>query len=331
MSFYLMLIAGFGLLLVGGETLVRGAVASAERLGMSSLLIGVVVVGFGTSMPELVTSVEASLAGSPGIAIGNIVGSNISNILLVLGLSALIAPFAINPRAVSRDSVFVVASTVLFVGIGFVVPLDRFAGLVLLAGLTVYFCMAYRQEAGTERLEQASADSHISPLDTVNPALPNAGAQSVAMQKHLVLPLLMSIVGICTLILGGKLLVDGARGLALAAGISEAVIGLTIVAIGTSAPEMVTCIIAALKRHGDVALGNVLGSCVYNLLAIGGLTAMVSPTIIPQEIVNFDNLVMLVATLLMFLFLISGKRLGRVQGGLLVSGYFAYLFWIWPM
>lgn len=331
MSFYLMLIAGFGLLLIGGETLVRGAVASAERLGMSSLLIGVVVVGFGTSMPELVTSVEASLAGSPGIAIGNIVGSNISNILLVLGLSALIAPFAINPRAVSRDGMSVLASTVLFVAIGFVVPLDRVAGCVLLAGLTAYFWMAYRQEARGERPQQTSIGSHVSPLDAVNPALPNAGAQSVAMQKHLVLPLLMSIVGICTLVLGGKLLVDGARGLALAAGVSETVIGLTIVAIGTSAPEMVTCIIAALKRHGDVALGNVLGSSVYNLLAIGGITAMVSPTVIPQEIVGFDNLVMLVATLVMFLFLISGKRLGRVQGGLLATGYFVYLFWIWPI
>lgn len=337
MTYYLMLVAGFALLLIGGETLVRGAVATAERLGLSTLLIGVVVVGFGTSMPELVTSVEASLAGSPGIALGNIVGSNISNLLLVLGLSSLAAPILINPKATSRDGLFVLASTLLFVAIGFTMPLDRLAGLGLLIALTVYLYLAYRQEARSKSTESTMDLTHkadvahqAASFDTINPPLPSVGSQAVVLKPSMALPIFLMVIGLGTLIVGGKLLVDGARGIALEVGISETIVGLTIVAIGTSAPEMVTCIIAALRRQGDVALGNILGSSVYNLLAIGGVTAMISPTSIPAEIATFDNLAMLAATLMMLIILNSGTKVSRLQGLLLVSGYVVYISMIWP-
>lgn len=337
MSYYLMLAAGFAFLLIGGETIVRGAVATAERLGVSSLLIGVVVVGFGTSMPELVTSVEASLAGSPGIAVGNIVGSNISNILLVLGLSALIAPFAINAQAVNRDGVFVLAGTLMFIAIGLLMPLDLIAGIALVSALLVYLWLAYQQEANSSAKREADARGDNSTahdgavaFDTVHAPLPATGGQSIVARSSIAVPLGLTLLGLTILMVGGKLLVDGARGVALEAGLSETVVGLTLVAIGTSAPEMVTCVIAALRRHGDVALGNILGSSVYNLLAIGGLTAIISPTIIPVAIVNFDSLVMLAATLTMLIFLKLGTHIGRIQGAILIAGYVTYIVSIWP-
>jgi cation:H+ antiporter len=330
MSYYLMLAVGFALLLGGGELLVRGAVSTAERLGVSSLLIGVVIVGFGTSMPEMVTSVEASLAGSPGIAIGNIVGSNIANILLVLGLSALIAPIAINPLAATRDGLFVLGSTLLFVAIGVALPLDRAAGAGLLLGLVLYIWTAYRQEARSSHTQATSSTDSVARGDGFETREMNNEVAALAVRQQFAFPIALTLAGLITLIIGGKLLIDGARGIAVEAGVSETIIGLTIVAIGTSLPEMVICIIAALRRHGDVALGNILGSCVYNLLAIGGVTAIISPTIIPAEIVRFDNIVLLVATLTMLLFLRTGTRIGRMQGAALFFSYIAYLAWNWP-
>lgn len=327
MSLYLMLAAGFVLLLLGGDMLVRGAVSTAERLGLSSLLIGVVIVGFGTSMPEMVTSVEASLAGSPGIAIGNIVGSNLANILLVLGLSALVAPVAIPPLAASRDGLILLGVVVLFVAIGLFATLDRLTGIGLLTALTVYIWMAYRQEKG-----QTAPQNDSRPESGVGLSAKSLSGEvaALAVRQQLVTPVALTLAGLIVLIIGGKLLVDGARGLAFEAGVSETIIGLTIVAIGTSLPEVVTCVIAALRRHGDVALGNVLGSSVYNILAIGGVTAIISPTIIPAQIATFDNLVMLAATLALLLFLFVGKHITRIQGAMLFAGYVGYLTWIWP-
>lgn len=328
MSLYLMLAAGFVLLLVGGDVLVRGAVSVAERLGVSALMIGVVIVGFGTSMPEMVTSVEASLAGSPGIALGNIVGSNIANILLALGLSALAAPLAISKSVARRDGLLTLLATLLFVGIAFFLPLDRIAGTVLLVALAVYIWSAYREEsraaAAAKSAKETDDDGRLDPKSLSN------GVAALGVRRQLAMPIAQTLGGFILLIIGGKLLIDGARGIALEAGVSEVVIGLTVVAVGTSLPEVVTCVIAAVRRHGDIALGNILGSCVYNLLAIGGVTAMISPTIIPPEIANFDNLVMLAATVAMLVFFKIGSHVGRVQGFLLFAAYIGYLAWLWP-
>jgi len=328
MSLYLMLALGFILLLAGGELLVRGSVSLAERLGMSPLLIGVVLVGFGTSMPEMVTSVEASLAGSPGIAVGNIVGSNLANTLLVLGLSALIVPIAISPIVASRDGIFVLASTLAFVAIGYVLSLDRMVGAALLIGLAFYIWITYRQEK-LSFANDAAAKKKSESKDFDGKALSSEVA-ALAVRSQTALPIGMTLVGLALLIIGGKILVDGARGIALEAGVSETIIGLTIVAVGTSLPEMVTCVIAAIRRHGDVALGNVMGSNIYNLLAIGGVTAVISPTVIPPEIVRFDNLVLLAATITLVVLLRVSKKVGRIQGALLLAGYVAYIAVLWP-
>jgi cation:H+ antiporter len=326
----LLLVAGLAMLVLGGEFLVRGAVQLAERMGISPLLIGLTLVGFGTSTPELVTSVQASLAGSPGIAIGNIVGSNIANILVILGLSAVISPVAVGSRALARDGVLVAATAALLVAIGFVWTLDRLAGLVFVALLVGYMVLAWRTErAGadhTAAFEKAQAFEgvHTGGVHQTGASAPQAGLGGV------LLSLGFALGGLALVVLGGGSLVEGAIALARSLGISETVIGLTIVAVGTSMPELVTSVVAAIRRQAEVALGNVLGSNIYNILGIGGVTALIAPTSIPTEIVRFDAPVMLGVSLALLWLARSGWRIGRLEGGLLLAGYVAYVLAIWP-
>ncbi len=335
MTDYVLLLGGFVLLVMGGELLVRGAVQTAERFGMSPLLIGLTLVGFGTSTPELVTSIQASLAGSPGIAVGNIVGSNISNILLILGISAIISPMAVGSQSLFRDGGVVLFSAILFAVIGFSMPLNGPVGSVLLLGLASYLFYAYRQEmanapAGhTSAFDKAEAfeGAHIVPIREAADADSTKVKQS---PSSTLLPIGIAIIGLLVVVLGGKLLVDGATGIARSAGISETVIGLTIVAVGTSLPELVTSVIAALRKHGDVALGNILGSNIYNILGIGGVTAIAAPTTMPAQIVQFDNLVMVAASILLLVFARTGLRIGRLEGAVLLTSYVAYIYFIWP-
>ncbi|KUO55742.1 MAG: sodium:calcium antiporter [Alphaproteobacteria bacterium BRH_c36] len=333
----LFVVAGLVLLIVGGELLVRGAVSMAERFGMSPLLIGITLVGFGTSMPELVTSVQASLIGAPGIAIGNIVGSNIANILLILGVSALLAPIAISDGTVRRDGQIMFASAFVFFLFGFALPLDRLVGAVFIAGLVGYLYYAYRQETAgvsshTAAFEKSEAHDElfVSGTGPSSAQMPAASVQASPGLAAAYFPLVGAIAGLVIIVAGGKLLVDGATGIARHAGVSEAVIGLTVVAIGTSLPELVTSVIAALRRHGDVALGNVIGSNIYNILGIGGVTAIVAPTSIPPEIVRFDNPVMIAVSVFLLALIWRGLTISRLQGGALVACYALYLFSLWP-
>lgn len=317
----LLLLGGLVLLALGGEALVRGAVRLAERMGVSPLLIGLTLVGFGTSTPELVTSVQASLVGSPGIAVGNVVGSNIANILLILGLSALVFPVRVASAALTRDGGLVVATAAALVVVGWTLPLDRLVGAAFVAGLVGYLVHAWRQE-------QAAADGHTAAFEKAeafegtHPNLHAAGAIWTA--------LLLALGGLVLVVLGGRLLVEGAVGIARSFGISETVIGLTIVAVGTSMPEFVTSIVAAVRRQSDVAIGNILGSNIYNILGILGVTALIAPTQIPPEIARFDSLVMLAVSVLLFAFAWTGLRIGRREGGALLAGYVLYVWWIWP-
>jgi cation:H+ antiporter len=328
-----LLLGGFALLIVGGELLVRGAVAVAERFGMSPLLIGLTLVGLGTSAPELVTSVQAALAGSPGIAVGNIVGSSISNILLILGLSALITPMAVQSNALRRDGIVVVGTALLFAIVSYVHALDRVTGSIFVALLATYIIYAYRQETNpsgasaghTSGYEKAEAYRELHRLPTHS-----GEARSWAENFGPVIPLLIALAGLAVVVLGGKLLVDGAIGIARFYGMSETVIGLTIVAIGTSMPEFVTSVVAAIRKHSDVALGNIMGSNVYNILGIGGVTGLIQPTVVPPEIVRFDNLVMVAASVAMFAFAWNGNRIGRLEGAALLTGYLTYIFVLLP-
>lgn len=317
------------LLILGGEFLVRGAVSLAERLGISRLLIGLTLVGFGTSTPELVTSVQAALAGSPGIAVGNIVGSNIANLLLILGLAALISPIAVEARALARDGGLVVATAALLAVVAAYATLSRPVGAVFIALLVAYIIFAWRQEravASEPHPLSSAAMGKVEAFETSHPTLHKVPNGTGAV----LLALAMTIVGLVIVISGGSLLVKGSVELARGLGLSETLIGLTIVAVGTSMPEMVTSTVAAIKRQSDVALGNVLGSNIYNILGIGGVTALISPTVVPTEIVRFDNLVMVGTSVLVFVLAATGSRIGRREGTFLLAGYVAYVWLIWP-
>lgn len=309
---------GLVLLIAGGDLLVRGAVRIAERLKLSPMLIGLTVVGMGTSMPELAASVQASLAGAPGIAIGNIVGSNLANILLILGAAALIAPIAVERRTLWRDGGVGVAAVVLLLVAGSTVGLSRMVGIAFLVAMVAYIYNAYRQER-QGAVHGAAFDRAVA-MEGVDPGLiPHSrptGSLAVAIA--------LFVVGLALIVGGGIVLVDGAITIAEDLGVSDAVIGLTIVAVGTSFPELVTSAVAAYRRQGDIALGNVLGSNIYNILFIGGITGAVSPTQVPASILAFDLWLLIAASLLMMIFALSGGRLSRREGFTLVASYAAY-------
>ena len=252
---YLLFVVGLLGLFFGGEYLVRGASSIARRFGISPLVIGLTIVGFGTSAPEMLVSVNAALAGQPAIAIGNVLGSNIANILLILGVSAVIAPLIIPARRLARDLAFMLVAT----GMIWVMLLDgmvsRIEGGVLLAGLAVFLFMAF---------SSGSVPQEDDPLET-----------NVAKAT------LMTVGGLVLLVIGAHFLVESASTIARTFGISEAVIGLTIVAVGTSLPELATSVIAAYRRQTEIAVGNIVGSNIFNLFGILGVTAMIAP--IPAE------------------------------------------------
>ena len=307
----LQLALGLALLLGGGEALVKGAVAVASRLGVSPLLIGLTLVGFGTSTPELVASLEAALSGRPGIAIGNVVGSNIANILLIVGVAAVIYPMATTKQAFRRDGAVLAGSALALVLVVLSGAVDRAAGavfLALLAAYTLYTYLSERQTGG------ASAEMHAAEAADVAPKGMSMG-----------LGLALAAGGIAAIVYGASLLIESAVALARAGGLSEATIGLTLVAVGTSLPELATSVMAAARRRADVAFGNIVGSNIFNALGIAGVTALVEPIVVPPEIARLDIWVMLAATLLLVLFATTGWRVSRREGALLLAGYVAYL------
>jgi cation:H+ antiporter len=303
---------GLILLLAGGESLVRGSVAVARSLKVSPLLIGLTLVGFGTSTPELVTSLEAALAGSPGIAIGNVVGSNIANILLILGIAALLRPFACHPGAFRRDGAVLIGSALLGTGVMLFGAMTRPAGLILVVLLVAYVVWTYLTERGHPESESAALHAGEAGLAEPVPA-------------RLGLSLALAAGGIAMTILGARLLVNGTITLAREAGISETLLGLTLVAVGTSLPELVTSVIAALRRQGEIAFGNIVGSNIYNILGILGVTALVHPIAVPPEVLRLDVWVMIAATFLLAAFTVTGWRISRLEGGVFLAGYVGYI------
>ena len=275
------------------------------------MLSGLVIVGFGTSAPELVVSVDAALNHKPDIAIGNVVGSNIGNILLILGICALITPMAVKPLALRRDAVTVVAASILFLVLAGGSALGPVDAVILLMTLVAYLVWAY----WSERSHAApSAEVHKAESQELT-ALPESGVWTV----------ITVITGLLLLITGSQVLLMGAVGIAEHFKVSEAVIGLTLVAVGTSLPELSISVIAALRRHADVAVGNVLGSNIFNLLGILGVSAILQPLPVHIRILQFDQWVMLGSSLLLLLFLYTGNRLGRLEGGVLLAGYVVYV------
>jgi len=305
MTVALEIVGGFLGLLIGGELLVRGAAAVAVRFGISPLVVGVVIVGFGTSAPELVTSVRAALGGAPGIAIGNIVGSNIANILLILGAAALMRPFVASREAVLRDGSIVIATALVFAAACWTGMIDRWMGAVFVLALVGYLVYALRSDS-----KVAAPDIDDVPAMTSTP---------------LALSILFLIVGLALVIAGAEYLVRGAVTIARIAEVPEEVIGLTLVAVGTSLPELVTSVMAALKKHSEIALGNVLGSNVYNTVGIGGITALVQPIPVSDAMRTFDVPVMLLISLVLIVVVATGQRVTRWEGATLLALYVVYL------
>ena len=308
---YFLIIAGFALLLFGGESVVRGSVALAQRLGISPLIVGLTIVGFGTSLPEMVVSVNAALVGSPGLAVGNVVGSNIANILLILGVAAIIAPIAVSPGAVKRDLLGMSAVTLVYVGLGMSGQIVFWQGALMLIALMSYigFTVWHDNKSNDEVAElhrEEAPDMGTIPLRTV----------SIAG---------IIIVGLFAVVVGAEWLVTGATTLAMEFGVPEEVIGLTVVAIGTSLPELATSIVAAYRGHSDVCVGNVLGSNLFNLFGITGVTAMFTPLPFSNKIVSFDLWILLAVTALIIPFMLSGRRINRLEGSILLALYVGFI------
>lgn len=301
---------GLVLLVVGGELLVRGAVASATALGVSPLLIGLTLVGFGTSTPELVTSVTAALNGSAGIAVGNVVGSNIANILFILGLSAIIYPMAVNPKGFRRDAIMLSAAALACLGVVLYGRMGMVLGVAFIASLLAYVVFVYVQE------KRAPDEAAVVAEHRAEDARPGP--------RRLTLSLAMAVGGIAITIFGARYLVDGSIALAKTLGVSDTIIGLTIVAVGTSMPELVTSVMAALRKHADVAYGNIVGSNIFNVLFILGATSIIQPIDMPAQIASFDIWVMLATTGLLVYFARSGAMLQRWEGWVLLGSYGAY-------
>ncbi|KFE36071.1 calcium/sodium antiporter [Thioclava atlantica] len=299
---------GLVLLVVAGDMLVKGAVALSLRLGIPALIVGLTVVAFGTSAPELMVSVAAVLDHAPSIALGNVVGSNIANILVVLGLPAVISAIRTDEHDTRESFVLMMGATIFFVLVAFMGPIRWPQALLLLGALAVILFRQVR-EALTHR---ANRDPDEEVADT-DPEMP---------LWRLLLYIGAGLVG---LPLGADLLVEGATAIARTMGVSDTVIGLTLVALGTSLPELATSITAAMRGRADVALGNVVGSNIFNLLCIIGVAGLFGPLPVPEQMLHFDLWVMLAASILLGPFIFGNRQIGRGVGIAFTLAYIAYI------
>lgn len=314
---YLLLIAGIGLLLFCGDLLVRGAVALAVKLDIPALVIGLTIVAFGTSAPELVVSLRAALSGSSGIAIGNVVGSNIANVFLVLGVPALICATSCDQPFIRRNMLYVLGASVVFITLCFLDPLAFWHGAILFTLMIAFLIESGRRAAERPDPESVIGSEAIELID---------GVEGLPDQSFGIIGCIVA--GLIGLPLGAHLTVDSASIIANKFGVEEATIGLSVVALGTSLPELATTVSAALRGHAGLALGNVLGSNLFNLLAIVGLTAMVTPVPVPEIIKQVDIWVMLGAALVITPFVLSKGNITRVCGIGFLGAYVAYIYFV---
>lgn len=306
---YLLLLVGLLILLIGGKYLVDGAAAIAGKLGLSPGLIGLTVVSFGTSAPELLVSITAALKGASDIALGNVIGSNITNITLVLGISAIVFPIALPKSVIKKDYAFTLTVSILFFILalnGIISLVDGLILLVLLVLINLYFFKSIA------RIEDDPDDLDLQKLKST----------------PYYLTAIFILGGIAGLYWGSEMFVENAIVLAEQFGISDRIIGVTVIAIGTSLPELATSILAALKKHTDIALGNILGSNLMNILAIIGVTAVVKPISVSPIFLTNDFIWMLGFTILLLPIIIIKLRISRFEGGILLIGYLLYLYFL---
>jgi cation:H+ antiporter len=312
---FAILVLGLVLLVVGAEWLVRGASRLATAVGISPLVVGLTVVAFGTSSPELAVTIGSAYAGNADVAVGNVVGSNIFNVLFILGLSALLTPLVVARQLVRIDMPLVIAASVLVLVLGLDGRIGRLDGLLLFTGVVVYTAWLLRQS----RREQADAR-------TASDATEEAPSGRAAWLRNVGLV----VVGLVLLVTGARMLVDGAVQMATALGVSELVIGLTIVAVGTSLPEVATSVLAGLRGERDIAVGNVVGSSLFNLLVVLGLGSLVAPggVEVSQGAIAFDIPVMIAVAVVALPIFFTGYAIERWEGALLLGFYFAYVSYL---
>jgi len=337
MMMIILILGGFILLFAGGEALVRGSVGIARKFGMSELVIGLTLVGFGTSLPELVTSLQALSEGAVGLAVGNVIGSNIANILLVLGVAALVAPILTSPRALARDGIVMLAATLLFAALLWLDMFTRTVGILMVALLLVYLILSVVLD---RRRDSAAGGVH------------QGEAEEFGAKDPIWLSALLAIAGIAGVVIGARFLVDGGTDAAITLGVSDTVIGISVVAIGTSLPELATSVLAARKGKADVALGNVIGSNIFNILGIMGISAIAMPFSVsaisekfsdlsanaagamqaPAQVLEAASLVtwtdmgaLALSVFLLGLFAYTGRKLARWEGFILLASYGVYL------
>ena len=311
------LIISLGVVTLGAEALVRGASFLARRLGLSPLFVGLTIVGFGTSSPELAASVVATLEGSTDVSVGNVIGSNIFNIGVIVGITALIHPIRAQLPAVRRDLVVAIgAAAAPWLSLGFGATLPRVAGVLLVSILVMYLIIAFRSSRRASTRDVQLAEDEL--LDTVeNPTF------KVLKQTRVNVVLVAG--GLTLLVVGSRVFVTSALALARAAGISELLMGLTIVSVGTSLPELVTSVVAGARRNPDIAVGNIIGSNIFNGFGILGISAIVRPQTLSPQVLALDVPVMVLATLALIPMIRSGGKISRLEGLLLLLGYSGYL------
>jgi cation:H+ antiporter len=308
------LFGGLALLVVGGEGLVQGSVALARRFSISPLVIGLTVVGFGTSSPELVVSVLAAIQGAPGLALGNVVGSNIANMLLILGIAAAMFPLTVHRNALRRDGLVMLAVTGAFFAIGMTGMVSMTHGAVMLAALALYMSVSVWWDRRPDTDEAA--------------ALHREEAEDIPVGPYRGWAVALAVLGgIAGLAAGAHFVVVGASAFANGMGISDEVIGLSIVAIGTSLPELAAAVAAARARHADVCVGNVIGSNIFNVLGIVGAAALAAPLPFSAGMIGFDLWVLLGVSVGLMGVMLSGYRITRWEGVLFLLAYALYMSW----
>lgn len=314
----ILFVVGLGLLVVGAEWLVKGASKLASAAGISPLVIGLTVVAFGTSAPELAVSVNAAWNGQADIAMGNVLGSNICNVLLILGLSALITPLVVTHQLIRLDVPLMIGASVVLYGLAFNGQLTRWEGLLLFMGSLAYTLFAIIKSR-SENAETQSVQDSKAML-----SLPYSRGKQLAYN------LLLIVVGLGMLVVGARWLVSGAVAAARWLGVSELIIGLTVIAVGTSLPEIATSVIASLRGERDIAVGNVVGSNLFNILLVLGLTTLVAPAgmAVAPAVLRFDMLVMIAASVACLPIFFTGHCIARWEGGLFVGYYMLYLLYL---
>jgi cation:H+ antiporter len=311
-------IAGFVLLAGGAEFLVRGASRIAARFNVSSAVIGLTIVAFGTSLPELLVSVVANMEGAGGseIAIGNIVGSNISNLSLILGVAGLLAVIPIDRNLLKREYPLLIATSAIFIIMAWDGEINRIEGILLLCGLFLFSYYTYTSVRSTQHAHATDSLEVVEAIDA------NIAQPSIHMHRDG----LLIAVGLVGLVIGAQLLVTSSESIARAVGVSDLVIGLSLVSLGTGLPELATTVVAVLHNEKGIAFGNVVGSNLFNMLSIGGITALIRPLPVPLHMRLFDFPVMMGITVLVFLLILpTPHRMNRWKGAILVTLYFSYI------